>query len=87
MNKDISKKITNRLHRIQGQIRGIEKMIDKNESFEKIITQMSAISSAVKSTKKILIHECIDEQYRIFDKYKKESDLDNLKSSIDRYVE
>lgn len=49
------KKITNRLRRAEGQIRGIEKLIDQDAEMPKILTQMKAVKSALQSVVWILL--------------------------------
>jgi DNA-binding FrmR family transcriptional regulator len=41
------KRITDRLSRIEGQIRGIKKMIESNESCANVAQQMAAVRSAM----------------------------------------
>ena len=41
--------LTKRLHRIEGQVRGIEKMVDDDRYCIDIITQISAVSTALES--------------------------------------
>ena len=43
------KDLTNRLSRIEGQVRGVKKMLESDAYCIDILTQMSAISSAVAS--------------------------------------
>lgn len=40
-----------RLHRIEGQIRGIEKQIDNNEEAQKVLIQIEAVISSLGSLK------------------------------------
>lgn len=51
MNTDIrqveQKKITNRLRRTEGQIRGVQKMIDEEKECIDIVTQLSAARSSI----------------------------------------
>lgn len=47
--------LTTRLNRIEGQIRGIKGMIDKDVYCDDIITQLSATQSAINSVAKILL--------------------------------
>ncbi|HVX92583.1 MAG TPA: metal-sensing transcriptional repressor, partial [Candidatus Dojkabacteria bacterium] len=47
--------IQDRLHRIEGQVRGIEKLIEQNAEAEKIIMQLDAVISSLESTKLELI--------------------------------
>ena len=43
------KSYTNRLNRIEGQVRGINKMIEDNRNCADILVQISAVNSALKS--------------------------------------
>ncbi|KGR78230.1 metal-sensitive transcriptional regulator [Ureibacillus manganicus] len=51
----VKKDLTNRLNRIEGQIRGIKGMIDKDTYCDDVITQLSATQSALNSVAKILL--------------------------------
>lgn len=51
------KKLLNRLARIEGQIRGLEKMVEDDRYCMDVLTQSSAISSAMNSfNKEVLIN-------------------------------
>ena len=52
----IKKDLTNRLNRIEGQIRGIRGMVDRDVYCDDIITQLSATQSALNSVAKVLLH-------------------------------
>jgi DNA-binding FrmR family transcriptional regulator len=43
-------KIYNRLRRIEGQIRGLQKMVERQEPCVDILTQLAAVTSAMKKT-------------------------------------
>lgn len=49
LNSSDKKSITNRLRRAEGQIRGIEKLVDQDAPMEKIVIQMKAVKSALQS--------------------------------------
>lgn len=53
------KKLLNRLNRIEGQIRGVKGMLEKNAYCVDIITQVSAITAALNSFNRILLSEHI----------------------------
>ncbi len=59
------KDLVNRLNRIEGQVRGIRKMVEEERYCVDILTQVSAIQSALNSfNKKLLashIHSCVVE--------------------------
>lgn len=47
--------IQDRLHRIEGQIRGIEKLLEDKVETEKVLIQIQAVISSLESTKIELI--------------------------------
>ena len=49
------KNLVTRLNRIEGQIRGIKGMIEKDTYCDDVITQLSATQSALNSVAKILL--------------------------------
>jgi DNA-binding FrmR family transcriptional regulator len=51
------KKVLNRLKRAEGQIRGIQKMIEDEKECTDIITQLSAVRSSVDRTMGIIVAE------------------------------
>jgi DNA-binding FrmR family transcriptional regulator len=44
------KKVLNRLRRIEGQIRGLQRLIEEDAPCIDILTQVSAVTSAIKKT-------------------------------------
>ena len=62
------KKLINRLSRIEGQIRGIRGMIEKDANCADILTQSAAVSAAVNAFNKELlashIHTCVADKIR-----------------------
>lgn len=57
---DTKKKLINRLARIEGQIRGIRAMVEKDAYCIDIITQSAAVSAAVNSFNKELLERHIN---------------------------
>ena len=51
----IKKNLTTRLNRIEGQIRGIKGLIEKDTYCDDVITQIAATQSAMNSVAKILL--------------------------------
>ncbi len=50
MEKEDRKKIVNRLKRIEGQIRGLERLVENGAPCLDVLTQVSAVTAAVKKT-------------------------------------
>lgn len=51
----VKKDMVNRLNRVEGQIRGIKGMIEKDVYCDDVITQLSATQSALNSVARILL--------------------------------
>ncbi|MGB2963200.1 MAG: metal-sensitive transcriptional regulator [Anaerolineales bacterium] len=49
-NQDTKEKLINRLRRIEGQVGGIQTMLGEERDCREIMQQLSAVSSAIKST-------------------------------------
>jgi len=47
--KDIKNTTTDRLHRLEGQIRGVERLVDQNKPLPIILQQLQAASAAIRS--------------------------------------
>lgn len=56
-----SKKIQNRVSRIEGQVGGIKRMIAKNEDEDKVMTQLQAVISSLESLKLELVKKQMKE--------------------------
>ena len=81
------KELLTRLRRIEGQIRGIEKMVENNAYCPDILMQVSAVTSALNSFNKVLLachikgcvtedihagnHESVDELVAVLQKLMK----------------
>lgn len=60
MKLDLKNKLTNRLNRIEGQVRGIKKMVDDEKYCVDIITQAQAIKSALGSFEAIMLQNHLE---------------------------
>lgn len=52
---EVKKNLTTRLNRVEGQIRGIKGMIEKDAYCDDVITQLAAAQSALNSVGRILL--------------------------------
>ena len=55
MKPEIKKKLTSRLNRIEGQVRGLNRMVEDEKYYIDIITQSSAIKEALSSVEDLLL--------------------------------
>ena len=80
------KKLINRLSRIEGQIRGIRGMIEKDAYCADILTQSAAVSAAVNAFNKELlashIHTCVADKIRDGD----DQVIDELVSTLQKLM-
>lgn len=54
--RPVSKEVLNtRLNRIEGQIRGLQRMIDEDKSCESILVQLSAIRGGIESVGSLIL--------------------------------
>lgn len=80
------KKLMNRLSRIEGQVRGVKGMLEKDAYCIDIITQVAAIQSALDGFNKVLLKEhistCVVEDVKQGKEEKVEELIDTLQKLI-----
>ena len=59
-NPTLQKNLTTRLNRVEGQIRGINRMIEQSAYCDDVLTQISAVQASLNSITKILLSAHID---------------------------
>lgn len=86
MQKDVSESTKNRLKRIEGQVRGVLKMLEENKSCEEILIQISSIKSALHKTGQVVLEShlrhCVLEGIR---EGKEEETINKLSSAIEQF--
>jgi len=64
----INKDLESRLNRVEGQVKGIKSMIARGEYCDDILTQISAVKSAMSAVAKILVEShmrtCVSDKLR-----------------------
>lgn len=61
MKKEIKKGVENRLKRLEGQVRGLQRMVDEDQYCIDIITQSSAIRSALSAVEDLMLENHLSE--------------------------
>ena len=56
-------KLINRLKRLEGQVRGLQKMVDEERDCSEILTLLSGIRSALNATGDLILETYIEECY------------------------
>jgi len=78
--------VTNRLKRIEGQVRGLIKMIDENKSCEEILIQIGAVKSALHKTGQVILEShmqhCVVDGIR---EGKENETIEKLSSAIEQF--
>ena len=82
--------LTKRLHRIEGQVRGIERMVDDDRYCIDILTQISAVSTALDSLAfQILdshVNHCVADALSSGDKADAEAKTQELLEAVQRFA-
>ncbi|HOW91286.1 MAG TPA: metal-sensitive transcriptional regulator [Anaerolineaceae bacterium] len=58
---DQKRSIQNRLNRLEGQLRGINRMVDENRECGEVLQQMTAARSALQSTIEAYLEDMVNE--------------------------
>jgi len=74
-------KILHRLKKIEGQIRGIQTMISDNRSYADILTQVSAVKSALNRINKLLLEE------KVYSCFNSSENIYLYQNSLDEIIE
>jgi DNA-binding FrmR family transcriptional regulator len=56
-NQEAKQKLIQRLRRIEGQVRGVQNMLDDERDCAEILQQLSAVRSAVQSASRLFLQE------------------------------
>ena len=80
------KKLINRLNRIEGQVRGVKGMIEKNAFCTDIIIQVSAINAALNSFNKELLSNHIKTCVANDIKEGKDETIDDLLNTLSKLM-
>jgi len=68
MRKDIKTPVLKRLQRIEGQVRGLSRMVEENRYCIDIVTQIAAVRAALRRAEEEILRDhvasCVDEAIR-----------------------
>ncbi len=82
-----SKKIQTRLRKIEGQVRGVQKMIDNEASCSDVLIQIAAIKSAVNKVGTIIFEkhaqECLKNS---FEGYEQNESVEELMDILSKFI-
>lgn len=78
-------KIQARLRRIEGQVRGIQKMVDEDKYCVDVLTQISAVVAGLRATGLLILEDHIRGCVVDGDPNDREALIDELMSAIERF--
>lgn len=81
-------KIQNRLRRIEGQVRGVQRMVDEEAYCVDILTQVSSIVSAMEKVGAILLKDHVEHCVRESIEKGEDADekIEELTSAVERFL-
>jgi CsoR family transcriptional regulator, copper-sensing transcriptional repressor len=79
-------RILNRLKRIEGQVRGIARMVDEDKYCIDVLTQISASTSSLRAVGMLVLQDHIRGCVVDGDPEDREATLDELNRAIERFV-
>lgn len=90
-NVDKKGDVLKRLRRIEGQVKGIQRMIEEDKSCTEILTQIAAVRAAVNKAGALVMEhhsmQCIEKTVTSEDKQKAMDELMRTMNSFMRFIE
>ena len=85
--EESTRKIINRLSRIEGHVRGIKTMVREHRSCPEVLDQIAAVKGAISSVAKIVLGEHLEECLtNAVDKGNLEVEIKELKTALNRFL-
>jgi DNA-binding FrmR family transcriptional regulator len=89
-NEKPKKEVLLRLKRIEGQIRGIQRMVEEEAPCPEILTQVAAATAAIKRAGTVIVQsymeECLEKTQKGFSMRQGEN-LRDFKKAVSRYID
>ena len=85
-NDKLNKDIINRLKRIEGQVKGIQGMVEKNVCCDDILIQVSAVRSAINKVGGLLIESYANNCLQLDEESKEYESIKKLIKNINTFI-
>lgn len=85
-NEKFRKDVSNRLKRIEGQVKGIQGMVEKDACCDDILIQISAIRSAINKVGSLLIEHYANNCLGIEENSKEQERIKKLMKTINNFI-
>ena len=86
---ELQRGISGRLKRVEGQIRGIDKMIQENQACPKILHQLNAAASALHGVTEIVLRNyldnCVTAAIQSGDRQRKDATMNELMEVLKKF--
>ena len=87
--RDLKQDLSARLKRIEGQVRGLDKMLQEEQSCPKILNQLAATQAALQSVSRIVLRNylenCVTNAIASGDAQRKDAVLDELMDVLKKF--
>ncbi len=89
MNDEQKKQALNRLKRIEGQIRGLQKMVEEDRYCIDVLTQTTSVVSALKGVEDLVMEQhlntCVADAMRSEDPMAKQEKIDEVMTVLSKF--
>lgn len=89
LNEETKSKVRGRLRRIEGQVQGLQRMIDHDTYCVDVLLQISAVQGALEQVQKLLlgrhIESCVTDALRSGSKSERQQKVDELLEVFTRF--
>ena len=83
-------KLQNRLRRIEGQVRGLQRMVDEEAYCVDVLTQVASVVSALEKVGMLLLKDhvehCVRESIKSGDDQKADEKVEELTAAVERFL-
>ncbi len=83
-------KIQNRLRRIEGQVRGVQRMVDEEAYCVDVLTQVASVVSALEKVGALVLKDhvehCLRESIESGDRQKADEKVEELTAAVERFL-
>ena len=87
---ETDQKVVNRLRRIEGQVRGLQRMVEEQRYCPEVLVQISAVQESLRSTAEVLLarhlRHCVTDAVRSKDPEKTEAVYEELTNLFRKYA-
>ncbi len=83
-------KLRNRLRRIEGQVRGLQRMVDEEAYCVDVLTQVASVVSALEKVGTLVLKDhvehCVRESIESGDRQKADEKVEELTAAVERFL-